>query len=62
MFADKLRAERARLGLSQQALSKTLGVPKRTIENWEGGVNSPPEWAEKLLLERLKHMGKEEKK
>ena len=62
MFSDDFRAERARLGLSQQALSEALGVPKRTIENWEGGVNSPPEWVEKLLLERLKHMGKEEKK
>ena len=58
MFADELRAERARLGLSQQALSEALGVPKRTIENWEGGVNSPPEWAEKLLLEKLNQMTK----
>jgi DNA-binding transcriptional regulator YiaG len=58
LFADELRAERARLGLSQQALSEALGIPKRTIENWEGGVNSPPPWAEKLLLEKLKQMTK----
>lgn len=56
MFSDDFRAERARLGLSQQALSEALGVPKRTIENWEGGVNSPPEWVEKLLLEKLEGM------
>lgn len=56
MFSDDFRAERARLGLSQQALSKTLGVPKRTIENCEGGVNSPPSWAEKLIMERMEKM------
>jgi DNA-binding transcriptional regulator YiaG len=55
---DELKRERARLGLSQQALSEALGVPKRTIENWEGGVNSPPTWAKKLVLEKLKQMTK----
>lgn len=39
--------------LTQQSMSDLLGIPKRTIENWESGVNSPPAWAAELLRFRL---------
>jgi DNA-binding transcriptional regulator YiaG len=58
VFKDGVRAERARLGLSQQGLSDALGIPKRTIEDWEGGRRTPPPWVEKLLFEKLKQMEK----
>ena len=38
-------------GLSQQAFSDKYKIPKRTIENWEGGKRNPPEYVI-LLLER----------
>ena len=38
-------------GLSQQAFSEKYKIPKRTIENWEGGKRNPPEYVI-LLLER----------
>ena len=38
-------------GLSQQAFSDKYKIPKRTIENWEGGKRNPPEYVF-LLLER----------
>ena len=50
---SKIKEARERLGLSQQALSDMLGIPKRTIENWEMGIRNPPGWAEKLIVERL---------
>lgn len=37
--------------LSQQAFSEKYKIPKRTIENWEGGKRTPPEYVI-LLLER----------
>ena len=58
MFSEEFKRERARLGLSQQGMSDATGIPKRTIENWETGVNAPPEWAEKLILEKLARMKK----
>ena len=56
MISDELKRERARLGMSQQALSYATGIPKRTIENWETGVNTPPEWVQRLVLAELKRM------
>ena len=35
----KIKELRNKYGLSQQALADLLGMPKRTIENWEGGTN-----------------------
>lgn len=29
-------------GLTQQAMSDLLGIPKRNIENWEGGAAEAP--------------------
>lgn len=42
---------RALSGLTQQAFSEKYKIPKRTIENWEGGKRNPPEYVI-LLLER----------
>lgn len=35
-----IKEARKAAGLTQQALSDWLGIPKRTIENWEGGQRS----------------------
>lgn len=39
-------------GLSQAAFSEKYGIPKRSIENWEGGQRSCPPYVE-ALLERV---------
>lgn len=36
-------------GLSQQAFSDKYKIPKRSIENWEGGKRNPPEYVISLL-------------
>lgn len=36
-------------GLTQQSLSDLTGIHKRTIENWESGTRTPPEWLPKLI-------------
>lgn len=38
-------------GLSQQAFSDKYKIPKRSIENWESGKRTPPEYVI-ILLER----------
>lgn len=40
---------RALTGLSAQKFGDKYGIPMRTIQNWEGGVNTPPEYVLKLL-------------
>ena len=53
-FKDQLKELRKKNNMTQSELSKMLEVPKRTIENWEGGVNSPPEYVQKLILEKMR--------
>ena len=51
-----IRDARKAAGLSQAAMSEKLGIPKRTIEDWETGKHVPAEWAEKLIIEKLESM------
>jgi transcriptional regulator with XRE-family HTH domain len=40
----ELKAFRARHGLSQAALAERLGMSRRGVEGWEGGVRTPPSY------------------
>ena len=53
-FSEKLKQARKEINITQEGLSKMLEVPKRTIENWEGGINKPPGYVQKLILEKLR--------
>lgn len=48
-----IKEARAKAGLSRAEMSRRFEIPIRTLENWESGVNAPPRWAEKLILEKL---------
>ena len=48
-----VREARRLCGLTQQEVSSLLGIPKRTLENWETGLREPPEYVEKLVVEKL---------
>lgn len=51
-----IKAARLEAGLSRPEMFRRLRIPVRTIENWEANVNSTPEWAEMLVLEKLEKM------
>ena len=53
---NEIKEARQRVGLTQQQLADKFGIPKRTVENWDGGKSYPPKWAEQLLLEKLNEM------
>ena len=44
---------RKKAKLSRPQLSKLTDVPVRTIENWESGVNTPPDYVEKSIKEAI---------
>lgn len=48
-----IKEARESRGLSRAELSRRLEIPVRTLENWDAGVNSPPAWAEKLIIEKI---------
>ena len=45
---------RTAAGLTQAAMAARFGIPKRTIENWEGGKREPPEYVVRMIAEILK--------
>ena len=49
----EIRAARLKAGLTQKKMSELLGIPKRTIEEWEGGRRKCPEYTKKLILKEL---------
>lgn len=40
---------RALLGISRAEFSRRYGIPIRTLEEWDAGRHSPPEWVLRLL-------------
>lgn len=40
-------------GFTQKEISNMLGIPIRTIENWESGARQCPHWCEQLLVEKI---------
>lgn len=57
-FAEKLRAARAETGMSQQKMSDTMLISKRTIEKWETGGRVPPEYVQRFVLNELETLKK----
>lgn len=53
-----LAVSRRAAGLTQAQLAELLGVPYRTIQSWELGVRKPPEYVERLILEKLANLCK----
>ena len=54
-MALRIRELRKQHGLTQQEFADLLGIPKRTIENWETGITIPAEYLVNLIQFRLEH-------
>ena len=57
-----IREARKAAGLSQQGVTEALGIPKRTLQDWESGKRTPPGWAEALVVEKLEKLAQDNKK
>ena len=52
-YAEQLKAARAATGLSQAKLAEWSTVPRRTIEDWETGRRIPPDYVQRLVLDKI---------
>jgi DNA-binding transcriptional regulator YiaG len=57
---NKIKEKRLEVGLNRAEMSRRFEIPIRTLENWDAGVNQPAPWIEKLILEKLDTMKKEQ--
>ena len=53
--ADKIRGLREQTGMTRKDLSIHIGIPLRTIEDWEAGRRRPPEYIPRLIEYQLKY-------
>lgn len=47
---------REKLNMNRPQLSNLLGIPIRTIENWESGISKCPTYVELLIIEKLENI------
>lgn len=48
-----IREAREEAGFTQKQVQELIGVPIRTLQNWENGVRVCPPYVENLLIEKL---------
>ncbi len=48
-----VKEARQQVGLTQKALSEWLGIPRRTIEDWDSGKSKLKPWIEELLVNKI---------
>ena len=53
--AKTIRELRESIGLGRKAFSEHTGIPVRTLEDWEAGRRTPPEYIPRLIEYQLKY-------
>lgn len=49
----QIKEYRQSVGLTQKEFSDLLEIPIDVVKSWDSGRRKPPEWAEKLIIEKL---------
>ena len=52
---SRIKLLRQQKGMSQKAFAEYLGIPLRTIEEWEGARRTPPEYVIDLIQFKVEH-------
>ena len=53
--ATRIRGLRESIGMNRRQFSEHTGIPIRTLEDWEAGRRTPPEYVPRLLGYMLKY-------
>ena len=63
-IAKSIKELRESTGMSRKEFSEHTGIPVRTLEDWEAGRRTPPDYIPRLIAYQLKYEelveGKEE--
>lgn len=52
-LGEKIYQARIAAGMSRPDLKRSLGIPVRTLEDWESDQHKPPSYVATLLIEWL---------
>ena len=56
----EIKEYRQRAGLTQQQFAKLFEIPVDTVKSWDSGRRKPDKLKDKLIIEKLEQMQKEE--
>ena len=56
-IAKSVKELRESTGMSRKEFSEHTGIPVRTLEDWEAGRRTPPEYIPRLLVYQIKFEG-----
>lgn len=59
-FTERLKAARKNAGLTQQGMADRMLIPKRTIQDWEGGQRTPPSYVQRFVLNELESLARQQ--
>jgi DNA-binding transcriptional regulator YiaG len=51
---NEIKQARVDAGFTQRDLHERIGIPLRTIQGWEEGTRTPPEWLKKLVVAEIR--------
>ena len=54
-IANRIKELRESIGMNRREFSEYTGIPVRTLEDWEAGRRTPPEYVPRLLAYLLKY-------
>lgn len=54
-IAKSIKELRESTGMSRKDFSEHTGIPVRTLEDWEAGRRTPPEYIPRLIAYQLKY-------
>ena len=54
-IADTIKDLREQKGMNRKEFSEYTGIPVRTLEDWEAGRRTPPEYIPRLIEYQLKY-------
>ena len=53
MFSEIIKNLRTKSKMSFKALSEATKIPSRTLQDWEYGKRTPPEWQQQIFIEYI---------
>ena len=54
-ISNKIRELRESVGENRRQFSDHIGIPIRTLEDWEGGRRTPPAYIPRLIAYQLEY-------